>query len=53
MKKISSMCWSANGKKLAICGSDRVVNLYNSEGEYKDRFPAKSGEKGYKSYVIR
>jgi len=53
MKKISSICWSDNGMRLAICGSDRIVNLYNEEAKYKDRFPTKSGEKGYKSYVIR
>jgi len=53
MKKISSIAWSDNGMRLAICGSDRIVNLYNEEAEYKDRFPTKSGEKGYKSYVIR
>jgi hypothetical protein len=39
--------------RLAVCGSDRIVNLYNEDAEYKDRFPTKSGEKGYKSYVIR
>jgi len=53
MKKISSICWSDNGMRLAVCGSDRIVNLYNEDAEYKDRFPTKSGEKGYKSYVIR
>jgi intraflagellar transport protein 172 len=46
MQKISSICWSPNGRRMALVGSDRVVQLYNESGEKKDKFPTKASEKG-------
>ena len=52
MQKISSICWSANGRRMAVVGSDRVVQMFNESGEKKDKFPTKASEKG-QSYIVR
>lgn len=53
MQKISAMCWSPDSKRLAVATADRVVQLYDENGEKKDRFGTRPAEKGQKSYVIR
>jgi len=53
MQKISALAWSPNGKKMAISTADRIIHLYDENGEKKDKFPTKASEKGQKSYVIR
>lgn len=53
--RINAIDWSPNGKKLAICSSDRVIMLYDENGERKDRFATKSADTKYgkKSYVVK
>ncbi|CAI2386632.1 unnamed protein product [Moneuplotes crassus] len=53
MQKISAMCWSPDSKRHAVATADRVVQLYDENGEKKDRFGTRPAEKGQKSYVIR
>jgi len=53
MQKISTICWSQNGSRMAVATADRVVNMFDSEGERKDKFPTKPAERGQKSYVVR
>lgn len=51
--QISSVCFSPNGQKLAIC-VDRVVQLYDETGELRDRFATKpiDSKYGRQSYVV-
>lgn len=51
--KVTALCWSPNGKKLAVCTTDRVVLMYDENGELKDKFPTKPAEKGPKNYIVR
>ena len=38
------MAWSANNMKLAVCTSDRVVLLYDEQGEKRDKFSLKPAD---------
>lgn len=42
--KITAMAWSANNTKLAVCTSDRVVLLYDDQGEKRDKFSTKPAD---------
>jgi intraflagellar transport protein 172 len=53
MQKIQSICWSNNGKRLAVATADRFIHLFDENGEKKDRFPTKASEKNQKSYIVR
>jgi intraflagellar transport protein 172 len=53
--RITASAWSPNNQKLAIVGSDRVVQLFDETGERKDRFstkPADPQKGGAKSYSV-
>lgn len=39
--KVTALCWSTNGKKLAVCTADRVVLLFDEDGNRKDKFSTK------------
>jgi len=51
--KVTAVCYSPNGKKLAVCGMDRVVRLFDDTGEPVDKFSTKPADKGLKNYVVR
>ena len=51
--KVTAVCWSPNGKKLAICTTDRVVLIFDEEGVRKDKFATKPIEGGPKNYLVR
>jgi len=51
--KVTALCWAPNGKKLAVCTSDRVVLMFDDEGNRKDKFSTKPVDKGPKNYVVR
>jgi len=51
--KVTALCWSPNGKKLAVCTSDRVVLMFDDEGNRKDKFLTKPVDKGPKNYIVR
>ena len=53
MQKISALVWSANSKRFAAATADRVVHLYDENGEKKDKFSTRPAEKGQKSYAVR
>lgn len=42
--KISSVAWSPNNLKLAACNSDRIVVLFDENGEKRDKFSTKPGD---------
>jgi intraflagellar transport protein 172 len=43
--KVTALCWAPNGKKLAVCTTDRVVLMFDEEGNRKDKFSTKPTDK--------
>jgi intraflagellar transport protein 172 len=39
--KVTSICWSSDGKKFAVSTSDRVVTIFDHDGNKKDKFSTK------------
>ena len=52
INRVSALSWSQNNLKLAVVSSDRVVQLFDHEGERRDRFSTKPAPKGLKNYVV-
>ncbi|TPX43982.1 hypothetical protein SeMB42_g04483 [Synchytrium endobioticum] len=51
--RITAMAWSPNNERLAICGADRIIQLFDDKGDRKDRFATKPADpKTAKSYQI-
>jgi WD40 repeat protein len=42
--KVTALAWSPNNLKLAACNSDRVVLLFDENGEKKDKFGTKPSD---------
>lgn len=53
IQKVTALCWAPNGKRLAVCTTDRVVLMFDEEGVRKDKFSTKPADKGPKNYVVR
>lgn len=54
LQKVTSLCWSPDGKKIALASVDRIVSLFDDEGNKKDKFQTKPAtEKGPKTYMIK
>ena len=51
--KVTAICYSPNNRKLAVCGMDRVVRLFDDQGLAVDKFSTKPADKGPKSYTVR
>jgi hypothetical protein len=43
--KVTAVCWAPNGKRLAICTTDRVVQMFDEDGVPKDKFFTKPADK--------
>ena len=43
--KVTAVCWAPNGKRLAICATDRVVQMFDEDGVPKDKFFTKPADK--------
>ena len=43
--KVTAVCWAPKGKKLAVCTTDRVVLMFDEEGNRKDKFSTKPADK--------
>lgn len=43
--KVTAVCWSPNGKKLAMVTTDRVVHMFDEKGDRQDKFGTKPAEK--------
>uniref|UniRef100_A0A8D8X160 Intraflagellar transport protein 172 homolog n=1 Tax=Cacopsylla melanoneura TaxID=428564 RepID=A0A8D8X160_9HEMI len=50
-----ALAWAPNNIKLAVCGADRIIYLFDDKGERKDKFPTKPADSrnGRKSYVVK
>ncbi|CAD7963993.1 unnamed protein product [Amoebophrya sp. A25] len=53
MQKISASTWSPNNQKVAVVSTDRIVHLYDEQGEKQDRFSTKPGDKETKLFVVK
>ncbi|XP_026856898.2 intraflagellar transport protein 172 homolog isoform X1 [Electrophorus electricus] len=53
--KVTCMTWAPNNAKFAVCTVDRVVLLYDEQGERRDKFSTKPADSKYgkKSYVVK
>lgn len=53
--KVTCMAWSPNNGKFAVCTVDRVVLLYDEQGERRDKFSTKPADSKYgkKSYGVK
>ena len=53
LAKVTALCWSPNNKRLAAVTVDKVVHLFNENGERMDKFSTKPADaKGPKSYMV-
>ncbi|XP_055005694.1 intraflagellar transport protein 172 homolog [Boleophthalmus pectinirostris] len=52
--KVTCMAWAPNGARLAVCTVDRVVLLYDEQGERRDKFSTKPVDQkfGKQSYTV-
>ncbi|XP_078397553.1 intraflagellar transport protein 172 homolog isoform X1 [Cetorhinus maximus] len=53
--KVTCMSWAPNNCKFAVCTVDRVVLLYDENGERRDKFSTKPADSKYgkKSYMVK
>lgn len=53
--KVTCMAWAPNNAKFAVCTIDRVVLLYDEQGERRDKFSTKPADSKYgkKSYMVK
>lgn len=45
IQKVTALCWAPNGKKLAVCTTDRVVLMFDEDGVRRDKFSTKPADK--------
>ena len=43
--KVTALCWAPNGKRLAVCTTERVVLMFDEDGVRKDKFFTKPADK--------
>jgi len=43
--EVTAVCWAPNGKRLAICTTDRIVVMFDENGVKKDKFSTKPADK--------
>jgi intraflagellar transport protein 172 len=45
IQKVTAMCYSPNDRRLAVCLMDRIVYLFDENGERKEKFSTKPADK--------
>lgn len=53
MNKVTAIAWSPSSQRLAVVGVDKIVQLFDENGERQDRFSAKPADKANKTYVVK
>ncbi|KAK9829656.1 hypothetical protein WJX72_007146 [[Myrmecia] bisecta] len=54
VQQVTAIAWSPNNQKLAAVTTDRVVYLFDENGDKKDKFKTKAGDSnGAQNYVVR
>ncbi|EAT43404.1 AAEL005155-PA [Aedes aegypti] len=53
--RVAGLAWSPNNQKLAVATADRMILLFDENGDRRDKFSTKPGDPnaGKSSYVIR
>lgn len=51
--KITAMAWAPNNNKMAIVSTDRVVVLFDENGEKRDKFATKPGDSKVNVFLFR
>ncbi|XP_043931402.1 intraflagellar transport protein 172 homolog isoform X2 [Protopterus annectens] len=53
--KVTCLAWAPNNTKFAVCCVDRVIILYDEQGEKRDKFSTKPADAKYgkKSYMVK
>lgn len=53
MARVQSICFSANNKRLAIADATRHIQLFDEQGERRDKFATKAAsDKGGRGYIV-
>jgi len=53
ISRITCLAWSPNNRRLAACTADRVIHLFDENGEKRDKFSTKPADaKGPKNYTV-
>ena len=50
--KVTALCWAPNGKRLAVCTTDRVVQMFDEDGVRKDKFSTKPADKVNENFSL-
>lgn len=55
LNRVAALSWSANNQKLAVATADRMILLFDENGDRRDKFSTKPSDpaNGKTSYVIR
>eukprot|EP00435_Cladocopium_sp_Y103_P010102 s747_g2.t1 len=54
MSKVTSISWSANTTRLATVGADKIVQLFDEQGDKQDRFQTKPADKAAaRAYTVK
>jgi intraflagellar transport protein 172 len=43
-ERVKAMAWSPNNQKLAVCRSDRVIQLFDEKGGPRDKFQTRGAD---------
>lgn len=54
MSKVTSISWSSNTTRLATVGADKIVQLFDEQGDKQDRFSTKPADKAAaRTYAVK
>ncbi|GMH63033.1 hypothetical protein TrST_g9919 [Triparma strigata] len=51
--RVTAICFAPDNSRLAVVTTDRIVSIYDSNGERVDKFSTKPNDKGPKNYLVR
>jgi intraflagellar transport protein 172 len=49
MQRVTAMCWAPNNLRLAAVTTDRIVHLFDENGERRDKFSTKPADSKVRS----
>lgn len=53
LNKITSMCWSPNGSRLAVVNRERFVQLFDENCQNRDNFTLKPAPNLPKTFIVK
>mmetsp|Transcript_2625 Transcript_2625/g.6756 ORF Transcript_2625/g.6756 Transcript_2625/m.6756 type:complete len:1758 (-) Transcript_2625:76-5349(-) len=53
MSKVTSISWSSNMTRMGTVGADKIVQLFDENGEKQDRFSTKPADKAARTYIVK